>query len=95
MAQNTVRQAYSEVEPLLRTDKAAAALDMSPRSLEGMRLTGRGPRFVRISPRCVRYRPRDIESWVESRLRVSTSATKPPPLDDELETVARREVVRA
>ena len=78
MTQNAVRQAYSAVEHLLRTGEAAAVLDMSARSLEGMRLTGRGPQFIRISPRCFRYRPRDIERWVEGRLRVSTSATTAP-----------------
>jgi predicted DNA-binding transcriptional regulator AlpA len=36
------------------------------------RLTGTGPRFVRVG-RLVRYRRQDFEEWLEARARSSTS----------------------
>jgi predicted DNA-binding transcriptional regulator AlpA len=53
---------------LLRTREAAKLLGMSPRALDAWRSAGRGPRFVRVSARCVRYRRRDLEEWAEARL---------------------------
>ncbi len=52
---------------------AAAALGLQPRTLQEWRRRGEGPRHVRISSRCVRYRVRDLEEWAEERLRQSTS----------------------
>ena len=58
---------------LLNTRQAAALLGLSPRSLEDWRLRGYGPRFVRMSPRAVRYRPRELARWVAEREVGSTS----------------------
>ena len=38
------------------------------------RLSGRGPKFIRLG-RLVRYRRRDVESWLDARTRTSTSET--------------------
>ncbi len=55
-------------------EKAAAAfLDLSVRTLQGLRYKGGGARFVRISIRCVKYRRIDLRLWAEERLRASTS----------------------
>ncbi len=56
-------------------DEAAAAdfLDLSVRSMQGFRYRGRGPPFVRISSRCVKYRRIDCREWAEARIRTSTS----------------------
>lgn len=59
---------------LLMTEKEAALLlDFSVRTLQAWRVRGGGPRFVKVSARCVRYRQSDLDSWVEERLRRSTS----------------------
>lgn len=58
---------------LLTTADAARLLGYSPRALEGWRLRGGGPCFVRISARSVRYRRSDLDAWIEERLRRSTS----------------------
>lgn len=47
------------------------------RTLQGWRIRGGGPPFVRISPRCIRYRPEDVNAWIQSHLRESTSDEGP------------------
>ena len=52
--------------------EAAKALRLSERTLERMRLTGLGPVFVKAGRR-VLYRQADLEAWVASQVRASTS----------------------
>lgn len=63
--------------PLLREKEAAAFLGLTPRALQSWRQFGYGPRFVRISGACIRYRQEDLDAWVASRLRESTSDPDP------------------
>lgn len=53
--------------------QAAEMLSLTPRTMQEWRASGRGPPHVRISSRCVRYRVRDLEAWIEGRLRASTA----------------------
>ena len=57
---------FSEVE-------AATYLSVSRKTLQGWRWLGTGPRFVKISARCVRYRLADLALFVEERLRDNTA----------------------
>lgn len=58
---------------MLQDTKAVAELlGLKPNTLEIMRVRGDGPRFVKIGRR-VLYRPQDIDTYVESHLRQSTS----------------------
>ncbi len=58
----------------LITEKIAADfLGVSPRALQGWRLSGRGPPFIKISSRCVRYRKVNLIEWSSKQLRSSTS----------------------
>ncbi len=57
---------------LISEKPAADFLDLSTRSLQGFRYRGGGPKFIRISARCVKYRRIDLQQWVEARLRSST-----------------------
>lgn len=59
--------------PLLTETDAAELLQLTPRALQAWRYQGRGPRFVKISARAVRYRREDLEQWIRHRLRSSTS----------------------
>ena len=60
--------------PLLLAEKEAAKiLGFSERTLQKWRNLGGGPRFVRVSRRAIRYRQVDLDAWIESRLRNSTS----------------------
>lgn len=58
---------------LMTENQVAEYLNVSPRSLQGWRYSGGGPPFVSISPRVVRYRVGDLESWLAERVRTSTS----------------------
>ncbi len=60
----------------LSTRKAAAALGLSPRTLDRYRETGRGPAYHRFGQRIV-YRRGDLDDWAAKR-RVP-AADEPPP----------------
>lgn len=62
---------------LLSERDAAAALSLTPRTLQAWRARGEGPPHVRVSSRCVRYRVEDLESWAAERVRTSTSDAGP------------------
>lgn len=58
---------------LLTTRQAAEYLNYEVRTLESWRLRGGGPVFVRASARSIRYRKQDLDTWIEERLRKSSS----------------------
>ena len=41
---------------------------ISPRTLRRYRCKGKGPRFVRLSPAAVGYRPEDLDEWIDARV---------------------------
>lgn len=55
------------------TTEAARLTGLSKSTLEKMRVTGTGPRYLKLG-KIVRYRPDDLEQWLEDRLILSTSA---------------------
>ena len=58
----------------LDTSGAATYLGLKPSTLHNMRVTGDGPMFIKLGRRVV-YDVMDIEAWVASRKRRSTSDT--------------------
>ncbi|EKE73775.1 helix-turn-helix transcriptional regulator [Oceanibaculum indicum] len=56
----------------LKTDQVAAILGVSVRTLENWRSTGGGPRFMRVGKRAVRYRPEDVQAFVEGMTFANT-----------------------
>jgi len=60
------------MQPLLTQDEAAELLKLSVRTVERLRVSDTGPKFLKIL-RSVRYRPDDVEAWLASRVRGSTS----------------------
>ena len=60
---------------LVDTKQAAVYLKASPRFLEIGRIKGgdHGPKFVQCSPKMIRYRIQDLDAWIASRIRTSTS----------------------
>jgi predicted DNA-binding transcriptional regulator AlpA len=66
------------METLLLTQREAAlALRCSERTLERLRVSGLGPKFVRCGRRSIRYRERDLSEWIASRVVTSTSQGEP------------------
>jgi predicted DNA-binding transcriptional regulator AlpA len=59
-------------DELLSTDETAQWLEVSTQWLEIMRGRSGGPRFVRISPRIVKYRRADVRLWLRQRSHAST-----------------------
>jgi predicted DNA-binding transcriptional regulator AlpA len=55
----------NDPDALLCEVQAADFLCLSPRTLQGWRLQGTGPRFVRAG-RAIRYRRRDLLAWMDN-----------------------------
>lgn len=57
------------------TKGAAARLGISPRTLEGQRVYGGGPPFVRLG-RTIRYRVADLDAFMAARtINITAQAT--------------------
>jgi hypothetical protein len=70
-------QISDHLDRLLNEHEAAAFLNYTVRALQNWRLRGGGPRFVKVSGRSIRYRRRDLNEWVEQKLRASTADLGP------------------
>lgn len=66
---------HSKRDPsgLLREAEAARRIGVSVRTLQAWRQRGGGPRYVKISSRAIRYRPSDLDLWIEDRICKSTA----------------------
>jgi len=62
-----------DLDQLLDERKAADFLCYSVRALQNWRHRGGGPRFIKVSNRSVRYRRRDLITWMEERTVSHTS----------------------
>jgi hypothetical protein len=60
------------LSPLLSQRQAASILSISVRTLERMRVTGLGPRYVKVRS-SVRYQQEALERWIAAQSRRSTS----------------------
>lgn len=59
---------------LVRTDAAAEYVALAVSTLEKLRLSGGGPRFVKLlGGRAVAYDLRDLDAWIDERKASSTS----------------------
>ena len=61
------------VAPAFNTDQASAYTGLAPATLERLRCTGGGPRFVRYGRKAVRYLIADLDAWMSARTVSSTS----------------------
>ena len=60
----------------MRAPKAAAYVGLSLSTLARMRVRGDGPRYAKAGPRVVVYDVRELDRWLASRTRSSTSDTE-------------------
>jgi excisionase family DNA binding protein len=51
--------------PLLRPKEAAAYLNVQPGTLKTWRWSGKGPRFMKVGNRSIRYRLEDLEAFIQ------------------------------
>jgi predicted DNA-binding transcriptional regulator AlpA len=77
---------------LVTVNEAADFLRTSPKTLEGWRTRGGGPKFVRLGTRAVRYRPADLNEFIERGLRTSTASE---PSGQSLDAPSRQPTKRA
>ena len=75
-----------QARKVFRTPEAAEYCGLSPSTLEKRRLTGNGPRFIRLGGRAVGYRIDDLDRWIDGQ-REETAPT--PESDDPLTPTAR------
>ena len=61
---------------LVSEQMAATYLGFTPRTLQNWRHERKGPSFIQISPRVIRYDVRDLDRWVEEKRVSSPSASK-------------------
>lgn len=57
---------------MLRTDDAATYTGVSASTLNKLRLTGGGPEYIKLGKSVV-YDPADLDAWLSSKRRRSTS----------------------
>lgn len=62
---------------LLRTPEAAQYVGLSASTLEKFRLTGNGPIYRKAGLKIVVYRVEDLDEWLNSNRRRSTSDPAP------------------
>jgi predicted DNA-binding transcriptional regulator AlpA len=58
----------TELESLLSEDQLAEIIGKPARTLRQWRYTGVGPKYLKIGA-TVRYRPSDVEAWLDSRVQ--------------------------
>ena len=58
---------------LMTTAQAAEFLNVPKATLTQWRYLGRGPEFVKFNARCIRYKLEQLEAWIASCIRTSTS----------------------
>ena len=58
---------------LINEDEAADFLGLTNRTMQAMRQRGDGPRFIRISSRCIRYTRALLKSHTDALVRQSTN----------------------
>ena len=64
---------FTDLPPrYLRTPEAARFVGLSIRTVEKHRIYGTGPRYSKLGGRVV-YRVEDLQAWVESGAKASTS----------------------
>lgn len=62
----------TNTRPLATVDDFCAYGGFTPGQAAQMRYSGKGPKFIKVTGRQVRYRWSDIEEWLESRTRTRT-----------------------
>ena len=62
-----------DIQRKLRAPEAAVYLGLSASTLAKMRLRGDGPPYLKAGKRIVLYDTQDLEAWLATRRRMSTS----------------------
>ena len=66
-------QATHGPDPLYDEGQTAKYLGISVRTLRNWRWSGKGPEYCALSGRLIRYELSQVQAWVQSKRRTSTS----------------------
>ena len=66
---NLERKKLDYLDCLINEKEAAEFLNFSISTLQNWRCVGKGPEFIKISQRTVRYRRRELNAWSEKLRR--------------------------
>ena len=66
------QQSSSISECLLNEQEVSDLIKIKLKTLQAWRVRGGGPKFLKLG-RCVRYRPGDLQEFIEKQTRNSTS----------------------
>jgi predicted DNA-binding transcriptional regulator AlpA len=61
----------AEEDDLMTEEQVAKLLTVSVSTVKRLRVSGEGPRHIRISTRVVRYRRQDVLDWMRQRAEES------------------------
>jgi predicted DNA-binding transcriptional regulator AlpA len=70
---HTALRARLDIPACMRPREAAKYLSLSQSTLDKWRAMGKGPTCVQLGSKAVAYRRADLDGWLESRLRGSTT----------------------
>jgi len=68
----------SAVPALLNVHELSAVLGVPEATLYGWRTQGKGPRGIRVG-RHLRYRPEDVEAWINLQVDEASDTNRRPP----------------
>lgn len=68
-----IHSASTEDDPLMTTEETSAYLKASIVHLAQLRHRGKGPNFIKFSPKKVLYRKSSVDAWLADRERTITS----------------------
>jgi len=74
MKQRKREQIDTTQRRLVKTEGASEYTTLAVSTLEKLRLSGGGPRFVKLGGRAIAYDLRDLDSWIDSQRRVSSTS---------------------
>ena len=66
MKMNSTKGGMSMGEKLLNTNELSAMLGVTVNTLQIWRHQGKGPRYIKLSRRAVRYRQQDVLDWMNT-----------------------------
>ena len=64
---------------VLRTLEAAEYVGLAASTLEKMRVTGEGPRFLRLGGRAIGYDIKDLDAWLDGQRREPSEDNRNTP----------------
>jgi excisionase family DNA binding protein len=58
----------TEIERLLTAEEVAELLQVKVETIHQWRWQGKGPKAVKAGPKFVRFRPSDVNDWLDAKL---------------------------